>query len=235
MIIATYNEIENLPNLVAEIFQRIPDVHLLVIDDKSPDGTGKWAAAQETEIPAFFLISRSGKRGLGSATLLGLEWGKSRRYDLIATLDGDHSHSPADLEKLVASANANAEPALVVIGSRYTPGGNIEGWPLFRHFTSRLTNLFARFRLGLKTRDNTGAFRVYKLPALDTLDLDTVQSEGYAYLPELLWRLSRCGVQFLEVPITFRDRIAGKSKTSVKIGVQVFAHLFRLPFQREQE
>ena len=226
MIIATYNEIENLPRLVREIVARLPDASILVIDDNSPDGTGEWVERESAGLPQLHLIKRSGKLGLGSATITGLQWGKTHGFDLIATMDGDFSHSPEDLVSLVATA-AQDQPD-ITIGSRYVAGGRIEGWSLFRHLTSRVTNGFVRIWLGLKTKDNTGAFRVYSKSALDRIELDQVQSEGYAYLSELLWRLKKAGAVAVESPITFRDRIAGKTKTNIRVGLQVFSNLLRL-------
>lgn len=231
MIIATYNEIDNLPRLVPAIRAELPNSDILVIDDGSPDGTGNWAQQASQQTPGVFVIHRDSKLGLGSATVAGFRWALQRDYDWIATMDADFSHAPMDLARLVHTAITSEQDNLVAIGSRYISGGKVEGWPLFRRVTSRTTNWFARTRLGLVTRDNTGALRVYGRQSLASIDLDSVLSGGYAYLPETIWRAQRAGSQIIEVPITFRDRTAGKTKTSFLVGAKVFARLMALPWQ----
>lgn len=228
-IIATYNEKENLPGLVEQLQRLIPETQILVIDDNSPDGTGTWCRDRATADASFQCIHRSGKLGLGSATIEGFRFALEQGFDLIATMDADFSHDPKSLRKMVDAMQEEANLAIgVAIGSRYIDGGAIEGWPFFRHLSSRLVNGFARLFLRLPTRDNSGAFRVYRRAALETIEIDRIQAQGYAYLEEILWRLHRQGVSMMEVPITFVDRTQGISKTSLSMGLQVFWHLFKI-------
>lgn len=202
---------------------------ILVIDDNSPDGTGQWCRQQAIGDPQFHCIHRAGKLGLGSATIEGFEFAMEKGFDLIATMDADFSHNPdrlpALVEALFQEKNANAG---VAIGSRYVTGGAIEGWPWTRHLSSRLVNGFARLFLRLPTRDNSGAFRVYRRWALEKIGVAKIRADGYAYLEELLWRIDRSGIAMVEIPITFADRTQGKSKTNVSMGVQVFWHLTKI-------
>ena len=228
-IIATYNEQENLPGLVEQLQGLIPDMQILVIDDNSPDGTGTWCREREAKDASFQCIHRAGKLGLGSATVEGFRFALDRDFDLIATMDADFSHAPASLCKMVDTMLDEANHDIgIAIGSRYVEGGAIEGWPFFRHLSSRLVNGFARLFLRLPTHDNSGAFRVYRRAALETIEVDRIQAGGYAYLEEILWRLHRQGVKMLELPITFVDRTKGASKTSLPMGVQVFWHLLKI-------
>ena len=216
---------------------------MLVIDDNSPDGTGDWCKERAMNDNRFSAIHRSGKLGLGSATIAGFEYGLEHDYALIATMDADFSHDPASLPDLIAvldredesdvnqtsdSSQENGVITGVVIGSRYVEGGGIEGWPWTRHVASKSVNFLARKMLGLRTRDNSGAFRVYRRSTLHAIDISQIKSEGYAYLEEILWRINRKRISAMEVPITFRDRTEGQSKTSLKIGIGVFWHIVKM-------
>lgn len=228
IVIATYNEIENLPNLIARIHDLHPSVEVLVIDDGSPDGTGAWVTEFARENDWCHLISRSGKMGLGSATLTGFRWALERSYAQVVTMDADFSHHPDELSRLLdasprsADSNGNVfnNDACVVIGSRYIPGGRIEGWPWQRRLASRWINRFARWWLRLSTYDNSGAYRRYPIELLRRLPLEQVRNQGYGYLEEILVVARRHGATFLEVPITFRDRTAGQSKINFREAMQ---------------
>ena len=240
IIIATYNEMENLPRLVENLRSNHPELDILVIDDRSPDGTGTWVRQSIQDCDSnsrfIYLIERAGKLGLGSATIEGFNWALQRDYELVITMDADFSHHPDELYRLLEpfsprpTEGENQSPDLV-IGSRYVDGGGIEGWPLYRKWTSRITNGFARTWLRLRSRDNTGAFRVYSAKILKRIPLSRLDS-GYAYLSELVWRIQNESGRILEVPITFRDREQGKSKTSLSVGLKVFWRLFTLPWAR---
>ena len=228
-IIATYNERENLPELVEQLQRLIPEMQILVIDDNSPDGTGTWCRERQAKDASFQCIHRTGKLGLGSATVAGFRFALEHDYDLIATMDADFSHAPESLRTMVDAMYKEANQGVgIAIGSRYIDGGAIEGWPFFRHLSSRLVNGFARLFLRLPTHDNSGAFRIYRRTALKAIEVDRIQAHGYAYLEEILWRLHRQGVKMLELPITFVDRTKGTSKTSIAMGVQVFWHLLKI-------
>ena len=233
VVIATYNEIENLPTLVDQVQHHLPEADLLVIDDNSPDGTGRWCDERIQSDTRFHVIHRSGKLGLGSATICGFQYGLEKSYDLIATMDADFSHAPASLAEMLRTIeqSENSDCGLV-IGSRYVKGGGIEGWPLFRHLSSRAVNLAARLLLRVPTYDNSGAFRIYRSSALKAVNIDKIQADGYAYLEELIWRIHRANIPMVEVPITFVDREKGTSKTNLSIGVSVFWHLLKIGLGR---
>lgn len=214
--IATYNEVENLPTLVDAIQQALPDADLLVVDDNSPDGTGRWCDERATTDPRLRVLHRAGKLGLGSATYAAMRVALADGYDVFCTLDADWSHPPDRLPALVAALDR----VDVAIGSRYCPGGKIVGWPLRRRVASRVVNTAARWLLRLPTRDSSGAFRAYRVEALGSLDLEAMRETGYAYLEEVLWRLKRGGATFAEAPITFTERRAGASKISWREGAR---------------
>jgi dolichol-phosphate mannosyltransferase len=209
--LATYNEIETLPGLVTEILAALQSADVLVVDDNSPDGTGRWCDEFATREPRLRCLHRPAKLGLGSATLDAVRQAIADNYDLLVTMDADGSHDPGHLPDLVA-ATAIAD---VAIGSRYCAGGGIEGWPLGRRIISRGINVLSRGLLRLPARDLSGAFRAYRVPALAQLELAQIESQGYAYLEEILWHLAGRGATFAEIPIIFRQRKAGKSKISL--------------------
>jgi len=214
---ATYNEIENLPQLVDEIWRCEQDVDILVIDDNSPDGTGEWCDRRRAEDPRLHCIHRPGKLGLGTATIAGLRYAMEKGYDVVINMDADFSHPPERLSALRAKIEAAEVPPVdVAIGSRYVAGGRIEGWPPLRHLMSRGVNLYAKIFLGLPMRDCSGAFRAYRTSILRRLDFSTIRSRGYSFQEEILWRLNRLGARFAETPITFVDRARGKSKINGK-------------------
>jgi len=215
--VATYNEIENLPRLVEEIFRCAPGVDLLVIDDGSPDGTGQWCDRTAAENPRVHCLHRGGKQGLGTAIVAGMKYAIAEGYDYVLNMDADFSHPPRYLPDLLAGmAPAGGVPVDVMIGSRYVPGGGIEGWPLRRHLMSRGVNWYARRLLGLSPRDVSGGFRCYRTAALSRLDLDAIRSRGYSFQEEVLWRLRRVGARFGETPIVFVDRQRGASKIDLR-------------------
>lgn len=233
IVIATYNELENLPRLVLELFDLLPDSTVLVIDDASPDGTGAWCDSARETYPKLEVLHRTGKLGLGSAALTGLRSAIERNFEFVATLDADFSHDPRNLLELLNSVNRLENQNIgVAIGSRYVSGGRIEGWPWYRKIVSRVVNMYSRRLLSLPTQDNSGALRVYRISSLKKIDLEKVHSEGYGYLEEILYLLRRAGVAMTELPITFRDRERGKSKTSLMAGIAVFWRITLLGMKR---
>ena len=211
--VATYNEIENLPKLVEEIFAYAPEVDLLVIDDNSPDGTGAWCDRRAEEDGRLRCLHRPAKLGLGTAIIAGMKHALDHGYRQVLNMDADFSHHPRYLPVILEGMDPPEGPPVdVMIGSRYIPGGGIEGWSWRRHFMSRGVNLYSRWLLGLKCKDCSGAFRCYRTSLLARLDFDRVRSRGYSFQEEILWRLQRLGARFGETPIVFADRRGGCSK-----------------------
>jgi len=212
--LATYNEMENLPPLVDEIFAVVPDVDLLVIDDNSPDGTGRWCDERAAADPRVHCLHRAGKLGLGTATIAGMRYALEHGYRYVLNMDADFSHHPRYVPALLAGMQrADGTPAAdVMIGSRYVRGGAIEGWPLKRHLMSRGVNTYARWLLSLQAKDCSGAFRCYRTSLLAKVDFDAIRSRGYSFQEEILWQLKRLGAKLGETPITFVDRQRGQSK-----------------------
>ena len=228
--VATYNEMENLPELIRKVGENLPDADVLVVDDGSPDGTGEWAAEREKENSRFFLIERGSKKGLGTAVLEAFRFAVDRGYDYLINMDADFSHPPETIPRLVEMAETTK--ADVVIGSRYVRGGKIVGWPLRRKIMSRGINFWARLALGLSTKDNSGAFRCYRVETLRRLDPARIRSRGYSFFEEILFRLKRVGATFREIPITFTDRVRGSSKINKKEAVGALLLLVRIGLER---
>jgi dolichol-phosphate mannosyltransferase len=227
--IATYNEIDNLPLLVAEIFQHAPQVDLLVIDDNSPDGTGRWCDEQASHDPRIRCLHRQGKLGLGTAIVAGMQYGIEHGYQYLLNIDADFSHHPRYLPRLIAAMDPPDGPAVdVMIGSRYVPGGGIEGWPLKRYMMSRGVNLYARYLLGLKPKDCSGGYRCYRVSRLAEVDFGDFLSHGYSFQEEVLWHLKRLGCRFGETPIVFVDRVRGSSKINSREAVSALRVIFAL-------
>lgn len=222
--LATYNEVENLPGLTEAILRVLPAAELLIVDDNSPDGTGRWCDERATNEPRLHCRHRAGKLGLGSATLEAFRWALDRDYDVVVTMDADWSHDPEYLPALVAATKR----ADVAIGSRYVAGGAIEGWPLYRRFLSKFVNGLSRRLLRLPVRDSSGAFRAYRIDKLREISLDDVRSAGYAYLEEILWLFANANARLAEVPITFRERRAGRSKINFHEAAGKVTTLLRL-------
>jgi dolichol-phosphate mannosyltransferase len=230
--VATYNEMENLPRLVEEIFRFAPDVDILVIDDNSPDGTGRWCDQMSAENPRIHCLHRPGKLGLGTATIAGMKYAIEHGYRLVLNLDADFSHQPKYLPSLLSGMDpASGSPVDVMIGSRYVPGGGTEGWPLKRRLMSRAVNLYARLLLGLHSKDCSGAYRCYRTALLKKLDFDAIRSRGYSFQEEILWRLKRLGAKFGETPIVFIDRQRGVSKIDSGEAVSALQIIFSLGLQ----
>ncbi|NOX56561.1 MAG: polyprenol monophosphomannose synthase [Planctomycetes bacterium] len=226
--LCTYNERENLQPLVEEIHRFLPTADVLVIDDNSPDGTGQLADELAERDQRVHVLHREGKLGLGSATLAGFRYAIQHGYDWLINMDADFSHHPRYLPSLMEKT----DEADVVIGSRYVPGGGVEGWGWKRHFMSRGINWYARWLLGLPTRDNSGAYRCYRVAKLRELDLERIRSRGYSFQEEILYRCRCVGCRFVEVPIVFEDRRFGSSKINWRESVVALWILFRLALDR---
>lgn len=222
--LCTYNERENIGLLVPEIGRVLPRADILVIDDNSPDGTGSMADELAAADGRIRVLHRAGKEGLGSAMLAGFRDAIAHGYDFVLNMDADFSHDPRHLPAILDCM----QRADVAIGSRYVPGGGVDGWGMSRHFMSQGINWYARLLLGLSTRDNSGAFRCYRVTKLAQIDLDQVRARGYAFQEEILYRCRRVGCRFEETPIVFRDRRYGTSKINWRESAAALWIIFRL-------
>jgi len=211
--LATYNEIENIPDLVNDIQVVLPESDVLVVDDNSPDGTGQWVKDCSKSNHRLYGLHRTSKQGLGTAILAGMRFAEKKNYDYFVSMDADYSHHPQYLPALVAGMDQQVSPTCdVMVGSRYVPGGGIQGWPWTRRIMSRCVNLYARWLLRLPSRDCSGGFRCYRTSSLQRIDPTTIRSAGYAFQEEFLWRLQQAGAEIVETPICFADRTRGQSK-----------------------
>lgn len=208
VVIPTYNERDNLGRVLDRLFAAVPEVDALVVDDDSPDGTGRLADERARRDERVHVLHRTAKEGLGAAYLAGFDWALRRGYDVLVEMDADGSHAPEQLPRLLR-ALAHADLA---IGSRYVPGGAVVHWPRRRKLLSRGANLYAQLLLGARIRDMTAGFRAYRAEALRQLGLADVSSEGYCFQVDLTWRAVRAGLRVGEIPITFTERAAGSSK-----------------------
>ncbi|NLX55770.1 MAG: polyprenol monophosphomannose synthase [Planctomycetaceae bacterium] len=226
---ATYNERDNLPDMVRQVLAVVPGAELLVVDDNSPDGTGQWAAEQAAADRRISCLHRPRKMGLGSATIAALRHAVQHAYTYVVLLDADGSHDPREIPQMLERiSSAQAAAPDIVIGSRYVPGGSTIGWPWYRRWMSRSINAFARLMLGLPVRDCSGAFRCIRVALLERVDLDSIRSHGYACLEEILWRFKQVGARFEEIPIVFANRQRGHSKINTRESLAALWMLFRL-------
>ena len=228
VVLPTYNEIDTLAFMLAHVPAAVPDASVLVVDDNSPDGTGKWAEEHRRDDPRLFIAHRPRKLGLGSAYKLGFAWGLNHGFGVLVEMDADASHNPMELPSLLAALQAGADLA---IGSRYVDGGSTPGWSRDRRVLSTTSNAFARRLLGLPVRDATSGYRAYRAEILERIDIEHVASDGYAFQVETLWRVLRAGGKVVEVPIEFHDRMLGSSKISRAEVFQAAATLLRLRHQ----
>ncbi len=215
VIVPTYNEAENIAELSAAV--RGHGVALLVVDDGSPDGTGRIADELASGDDLFHVLHRSEKAGLGPAYAAGFAWGLDHGAGVMCEMDADFSHDPADIPRLLAAIDEGAD---VVIGSRYVSGGGVENWPLSRRMLSRGGNIYAAVMLGTRIRDMTGGYRAFRAEAVRRLDPASCKASGYAFQIEMAWKAAALGMRVAEVPITFRDRTRGSSKMTPGIATE---------------
>ena len=207
VVVPTYNERENLPHLAAAVL--LHGYRLVVVDDNSPDGTGRIAEDLRRQVPRVTVIHRSEKSGLGPAYAAGFDRAIADGASVVVEMDADFSHNPTDLPRLVAAVDGGADLA---IGSRYVLGGSTPDWPTHRRLLSRGANLYARAMLGVPIRDATAGYRAYRAHSLSQLPYRGAQASGYGFQVEMSWRAHRAGLRIVELPITFRDRELGTSK-----------------------
>ena len=225
VIIPTYNELENLPRIVPQVLQQGPGFEVLVVDDNSPDGTGRLADEMAASDPRIHVLHREGKLGLGTAYVAGFKWAISNAFDYAFEMDADFSHDPAHLPLLLKAA----EDADLVIGSRYLEGRvTVLNWPMARLLLSYFANVYARRVTGLKLWDCTAGYRCYRRTVLEALDLDQVKSNGYSFQIEMSFRAAHKGFRLKEIPILFTDRAEGASKMSRSIVWEAVFMVWRL-------
>lgn len=234
VIIPTYNETESLPGALERLAQYAPHVHVLVVDDASPDGTGALAeqlAAQDEARHGeqrVHVLHREQKQGLGPAYLAGFDWALGRDYDVVVEMDADGSHRAQDLPRLLARV-ADAD---LVIGSRWVNGGRVVNWPWRRLLLSRAANLYTRLAVGMPVKDATAGFRAYRADLLRSLDLRSVATQGFGFQVDMTVRALALGARIVEVPIVFVERSAGHSKMSSAIIVEALTEVTRWGAQR---
>ncbi|MCX9192199.1 polyprenol monophosphomannose synthase [Carbonactinospora thermoautotrophica] len=215
VIIPTYNEAENIERIVQRVRTANPDVHVLIADDNSPDGTGEIADRLAETDGQVHVMHRKGKEGLGAAYLAGFRWGLEQGYDVLVEMDADGSHQPEQLPRLLNALQE--QQADLVLGSRWVKGGEVVNWPKSREILSRGGNTYARIMMGIPLRDATGGYRAFRRRTLEGIDLASVQSQGYCFQVDLAWRAIKAGFRVVEVPITFVERELGASKMSRQI------------------
>lgn len=227
VIIPTYNEKENIENIIRAVFNLPLSFHVLVIDDGSPDGTANIVKGMQKEfLEQLHIVERQGKLGLGTAYIAGFKWGIAHNYDYIFEMDADFSHNPNDLLKLYdACANQGADMS---IGSRYISGVNVVNWPMGRVLMSYFASKYVRLVLNVKIADTTAGFVCYKRKALETIELDKIRFKGYAFQIEMKYTTYKCGFTIKEVPIIFVNRELGTSKMSGGIFGEAFFGVIRL-------
>jgi dolichol-phosphate mannosyltransferase len=216
VIIPTYNERENLEIIAGRLHAAVPEAHLLVVDDSSPDGTGALADQLAACEDWVNVLHRTGKEGLGAAYVAGFRWATEHGYDVVVEMDADGSHAPEQLPRLLAAL----EHADLVLGSRWVDGGTVVNWPRVRELISRGGSAYARMVLGVPIRDVTGGYRAYRRPVLDEVLARGVASQGYCFQVDLAWQTWKSGYRVVEVPITFVERERGESKMSRAIVVE---------------
>jgi dolichol-phosphate mannosyltransferase len=220
LVLPTYNEAENVERIVRaalpELASAMPDHHILIVDDGSPDGTGEIADRLAAELEPVEVLHRTAKEGLGRAYLAGFERALASAADLVLEMDADFSHDPKDLPRLIAAAS----DADLVLGSRYIPGGGVTDWGFFRRMLSRGGSWYARVVLHVPVRDLTGGFKCFRRETLEGIDYRNTHAEGYGFQIELTYRAIRAGYRVKEVPIVFRDRQEGTSKMNARIAVE---------------
>ena len=228
VIVPTYNELSNLPQIVPQILAQDERIEVLIVDDNSPDGTGKLADELARESPRIHVIHREGKQGLGTAYIAGFRWALERDYEYVFEMDADHSHDPKHLPEFLEAV----QDADLVLGSRYLDGRvTVVNWPMTRLILSYFANIYARLVTGNKLCDATGGYKCFRRRVLEAIELDLVRSNGYSFQIEMSFRARRKGFRITEIPIVFVDRTDGESKMSGTIVREAIWMVWRLRLQ----
>lgn len=230
VIIPTYNEIENIERMVRKVFSLSMNIHLLVVDDNSPDGTAEKIIDLQQEFPdRLFIKRRKGKLGLGTAYIHGFKWALANNYDFIFEMDADFSHNPEDLIRLLEPLKNGADMS---VGSRYVPGGKVSNWPINRRLMSYFASVYVRLALWIGIGDTTAGFVGYTKELLATINLDDIKFKGYAFQIEMKYTTLRLGFTIKEVPITFIDRQFGTSKMDMSIFKEAVLGVLKMRFKK---
>jgi dolichol-phosphate mannosyltransferase len=215
VVLPTYQEAENIRDVLTRVRDAVPEAHILVVDDGSPDGTADLAATVAEELGQIDVLRRAEKSGLGPAYRAGFTWGLERGHDVLVEMDADLSHDPEVLPELIGAVTDGR--ADLAIGSRYIPGGSVPGWPTNRRLLSQWGNRYIGLMLRMPVRDATAGFRAYRRSIIEKIGLERVRADGYGFQIEMAYEVSKAGGTILEIPITFRDRLRGESKMSPNI------------------
>ncbi len=224
IIIPTYNELNNIQSLIPDIIELYPNMHILVVDDNSPDGTGEYVRRLGEKDDRIKVLQRAGKMGLGSAYCEGFRYMLDNGYDLAFQMDADYSHDPKEIKSFLKEIEKND----LVIGSRYISGVNVINWPMRRLLLSYFANVYTRIITGMPVRDATGGFKCFRRKVLEAIDLSKIRSNGYAFQIEMNFKAFKKGFKIKEIPIVFTDRVEGTSKMSKKIVREAITMVWKL-------
>lgn len=228
VIIPTYNELENLPRMIPAVLSQDESIHLLIVDDGSPDGTGAFVKEEMKKNDRIHILEREKKMGLGTAYIAGFKYALQNNYDFIFEMDADFSHDPNELKNFLIAIKEND----LVLGSRYINGVRVLNWPMSRLLLSFFASVYTRIIIGMPIKDATGGFKCFRRSVLEAIDLDKVRSNGYSFQIEMTFKAYCKGFKIKEIPIIFIDRVKGKSKMSKKIVREAVIMVWKLRFQR---
>lgn len=224
IIIPTYNELDNIQRLIPDLLGRYKNLHILIVDDNSPDGTGSYIRELEKTVPEVKLLSRPKKMGLGTAYIEGFKYAIEHKYDYIFEMDADFSHDPKEIKNFLK----NIEEYDLVLGSRYITGVNVVNWPMQRLLLSYFANFYTRVITGMPIKDATGGYKCFRRKVLESINFDGIKSNGYAFQIEITYKAYKKGFKIGEIPIVFMDRVKGTSKMSKKIVREAVTMVWKL-------
>jgi dolichol-phosphate mannosyltransferase len=227
VIVPTYNELENIPRIIPAVLSQDENIHILIVDDGSPDGTGKFVMEEMKKNDRIHLLEREKKMGLGTAYLAGFKYALQNNYDFIFEMDADFSHDPNELKNFLVAIKDND----LVLGSRYINGVRVLNWPMARLLLSFFASVYTRIITGMPVKDATGGFKCFRRKVLEAIDLDKVKSNGYSFQIEMTFKVYSKGFKIKEIPIVFSDRVKGHSKMSKKIVREAVTMVWKLRLQ----
>ncbi len=227
VVIPTYNERMNIEKMIHTVIELYPNIHILVVDDNSPDGTGDYVKAKSEEDSRIHVLQRAGKMGLGTAYVAGFKYMLEKGYKYVVQMDADFSHDPKEIKNLLKAIEEND----LVIGSRYIQGVNVINWPMSRLLLSYFASIYTRVITGMPVMDATGGFKCFRREVLESIDLDKVKSNGYSFQIEMNFKTYKKGFRIKEIPIVFMDRVEGVSKMSKQIVREAVTMVWKLRFR----